>query len=152
MFRLRLIAAIALLAATGVCTGSEQKLPPPGFKASLVCFNNGKGGSGGNCRVTLAKIEGGLTVVTGKLTCGFPGAVSEITWTYRGQKDGKDLYHFVRRFPADSDHARTTEADVKFNGKRHILFKDSSQCIVIEPQKGQGASDTHAAPTSRPER
>src|SRR5689334_18150433 len=133
---LSLLAAIVVLAASGVVAADEEKLPAPAFKASLVCFN-GKDGSGSNCRSSMAKIEGGLKVVTAKLTCGFKGAVSEITWTYRGQKDGKDLYHVVRKFPSDSDNAKTTETNVSFEGKRRVLFEDGSQCIVIEPQPAE---------------
>jgi hypothetical protein len=133
---LRLLAASLILATAGVAASDEAKLPPPALKASLVCFN-GKDGSGSNCRSTMAKIEGGLKVVTSKLTCGHKGAVSEITWTYHGQKDGKDFYHVVRRFPSDSADAKVTEADVRFDGKRHVLFKDDAQCIVIELQPAE---------------
>jgi hypothetical protein len=125
--------AIVALVMAGVVSADEGKLPPPGFRASLVCFN-GKDGSGSNCRVTMAKIDGGLKVVTGKLRCGFKGAASEIEWTYRGQKDGKDLYHVVRKFPLGSKDAITSEADVSFDGKRQVIFEDQAQCIVIEVQ------------------
>lgn len=135
--RLRsLFAAIVVLAVSGVVAADEEKLPPPAFKASLVCFN-GKDGSGSNCRLSMAKIEGGLKVVSATLSCGFKGAVSEIIWTYRGQKDGKDLYHITRKFPSDSKEAKTTEVDVSFDGKRQVLFKDDAQCIVIEFQPAE---------------
>jgi hypothetical protein len=133
MHAYRLLAATVALVMAGVVSAGDEKLPPPGFKASLVCFN-GKDDSGSNCRITMAKIEDGLKVVTGKLSCGFKGAVSEITWTYRGQKDGKDLYHVVRKFPSDSNDASTSEADVSFDGKRQVLVEDQAQCIVIEVQ------------------
>jgi hypothetical protein len=126
-----LLAAIVVLAAFGVVAADEEKLPSPAFKASLVCFN-GKDGSRSNCRSTMAKIEGGLRVVPATLACGFKGAVSEITWTYRGQKGGKDLYHVARKFPSDSKEAKTTEVDVSFDGKRQVLFEDDAQCIVVE--------------------
>lgn len=129
-------AVAALLTVAGVCLGGDAKLPPPAFKASLVCFN-GVGCSGSHCRATMAKIEGRLEVVTGKLTCGRKGAVSEIAWTYRGRKDGKDLYHVVRKFPSDTDGAKITEADVSFDGKRRVLFEDGSQCIAIERQPAE---------------
>jgi len=124
------LASLAALAAVGFAVAAEEKLPPPAFKARLICFN-GKDGSGSNCSTTMAKIEGGLQVVTATLTCGFPGAVSEIAWTYRGHKDGKDVYHVVRRFPADSVNATTTDTEHCFGGGRHVLFEDESQCIVI---------------------
>lgn len=84
-----------------------------------------------------SKIEGGLKVINARLTCGYKGAVSEITWTYRGQKDGKDLYHVVRKFPLDSDDAKVTETDISFDGNRHVLFQDKAQCIVIELQSAE---------------
>ena len=132
MLRRTCLALCLLLIASG--TGAaDDKLPPPVHKASLVCFN-GKDGSGSNCRSTMAKIEGGLKVITSTLRCGFPGAVSEITWTYRGQKEGKDLYHVTRKFPSDTDHATTVKTDLSFDGKRHVLFQDEAQCIVVEVQ------------------
>jgi hypothetical protein len=133
---LRLLAAIFVLATAGTVLATDEKLPAPAFKASLVCFN-GEDGSGSSCRSTMAKIEGGLKVVTAKLTCGSKGAVSEITWTYRGQEDGKDLYHIVRKFPSGSNDAKTTEADVTFDGKRQVVFKDQAQCIAIELQPAE---------------
>ena len=131
---LRLITATAVLFATAavlLAADDDAKLPAPKFKASLVCFI-GKADSGSNCRSAMAKIEDGLRVTTSTLKCGAKGAVSEITWTYRGQKDGKDVYHVSRKFPSDADAAKTTEADVNFDGKRHVLFEDKTQCIVIE--------------------
>jgi hypothetical protein len=122
---------ILLSFATSFAIAADEQLPPPVYKASLVCFN-GKDNSGSNCRSTMAKIEGGLKVVTSTLTCGFPGSVSEITWTYGGQKDGKDQYHVTRKFPSDTDHATTSEADLSFDGKRQVLFQDVAQCIVVE--------------------
>ncbi len=132
MLRSKYLGVVLLLAAGNVLAAADgDPLPPPAFEASLVCFN-GKDGSGSNCRLTMAKIEGGLKVVTGKLTCGFKGAVSEISWTYRGQKDGKDLYHVTRKFPSDTADPKTTETDVSFDGERRVLFEDASQCIVME--------------------
>jgi hypothetical protein len=113
--------------------GGDTTLPAPIFKASLVCFN-GNADSRSSCRMTMADIEGGWRVVTSTLICGYHGAVSEITWTYRGQKNGNDVYHVVRKFPSDTDAGKTTETDVDFDGERHVLFEDQSQCIVIERQ------------------
>lgn len=133
---LRMFSVTVVLLTTAAvlfAANDEGKLPPPKFKASLVCFNS-KADSRSNCRMTMAKIEGGLRVTTSTLKCGFKGAVSEITWTYRGQKDGKDIYRVVRRFSSDSDAAKTTETVVGFDGKRHVLFEDNAQCILIELQ------------------
>jgi len=137
MSLLRSLAAVLIMATAGVAAADDENLPPPAFKESLVCFHGNDGSGSGNCRLSMAKIEGGLKVVTGKLICGVKGAVSEITWTYRGQKDGKDLYHVIRKFPSDSDNAKISETDVNFDGKRHVLFEDKSQCIVIELQPAE---------------
>lgn len=85
----------------------------------------------------MAKIEGELRITNGTLNCGIKGAVSAITWTYLGHKDGKDVYHVVRKFPADTDNVKSAEIDVDFDGKRQVLFSDQSQCIVIETQPGK---------------
>ncbi len=117
--------ALALLATTALAGAAEDdKLPPLRFKARLVCFI-GPANSGSSC--------GGEMGRTGSMTCGWKGAVSEIRWTYRGQKGGKDLYHVVRRFPIDSGKTTTREVDVSFNGKRQILFEDKMQCITLDP-------------------
>ncbi|MGC4031180.1 MAG: hypothetical protein QM754_05460 [Tepidisphaeraceae bacterium] len=122
---------ILLTVAVTFAFAADEQLTPPAYKASLVCFN-GKDNSGSSCRSTMAKIEGGLKVITSKLTCGYPGAVSEITWAYQGQKDGKDQYRVTRNFPSDTDHAKVSETDLSFDGKRHVLFQDDAQCIVVE--------------------
>ena len=125
-----------LFFAAASALAADEQVAPPAYKASLVCFN-GKDDSGSSCRSSMAKIDGGLKVVTSKVSFGFPGGVSEITWVYRGQKDGKDQYHVTRKFPSDTDHAATSEADLSFDGKRHILFQDASQCIVVEAEPVQ---------------
>lgn len=125
-----ILLAPALIAS---CAEGGERLPSPKFSASLVCFN-GKADSASSCRLmTLAKIEGGLAITTGKLNCGYKGAVSEITWTYRGHKDGKDVYHVVRKFPFDTVDTKSKETLVEFDGKRQVLFEDQSQCVLIEP-------------------
>ena len=108
--------------------------PAPLFPAVLVCYN-GRIDSGSHCSTTLARVDGNANVPKGKLICGHAGAVSEITWTFLGQKDGKDLYHFNRKFPSDAADSKTSEADIVFdNSKRQIIFEDKAQCITIEPK------------------
>ena len=121
---------IILLAATRSAAVGADALPAPKFKASLVCFI-GKADSASFCRATMAKIEGGLRTVHGTLTCGYKGEVSEITWTYRGHKDGNDVYHIVRKFGAE----KAKEAVIHFNGKRQVVFEDHAQCIIVELQQ-----------------
>jgi hypothetical protein len=140
-----LIALSLLTIAPAMAADNANDLPPPLFKASLLCTNFFKGGEGGFCRSTMAKIEGAFRAIEGSDSCGYKGAVSKVTWTYRGQKDGKDLYHVARRFPDDTDSASTSELDVEFDGKRHVLFEDSHQRIVIELEPPAATR-----PTSRP--
>lgn len=131
---------LALLMVLNLHAGEATPLTPPKHKASLVCFN-GKADSRSSCRIGLASIDGPSSSTKGALRCGYKGAVSEIRWKYLGRKDGKDRYHFVRRFPIegaapdgsiDTPSTKTTEIEVGFDGKRIILFEDKAQCIAIE--------------------
>lgn len=136
---------LLLWLAPAMAIDNIAEVPPPRFKASLICVNFWKGGEGGSCRSTMAKVDGAFRTVDGSLSCGYKGAVSKISWTYRGQKDGSDLYHIVRRFPDDTDAAATSEIDVAFDGKRHVLFEDSHQRIVVELEP-----PSTTQPTSQP--
>jgi len=103
----------------------------PRFKASITCFN-GKVDSKSSCSGTNFQPDGTLHA-TGKMTCGFPGRVSEIEWSFIERREAGDVYRFTRRFPLDTADISTTTKDVEFNDGRVIVFEDEFQVVVIEP-------------------
>jgi hypothetical protein len=67
------------------------------------------------------------------MTCGFPGRVSEIEWSFIERREAGDVYRFTRRFPLNTADVSTTTKDVEFNDGRVIVFEDEFQVVVIEP-------------------
>lgn len=106
---------------------------PPRFKARITCFN-GKVDSRSSCSTTNFQPDGALHA-TGKMTCGKPGQVSKIEWSFLERRDDHDVYRFTRRFPSDNAAASTTTKDIEYRDGRVIVFEDEYQVIVIEPPK-----------------
>jgi len=71
----------------------------------------------------------------GKMTCGFAGKASEITWAFIERRDGKDVYDFTRRFPINSEHGALQSKQINFARERVIVFEDKDQLIVIQSPK-----------------
>jgi hypothetical protein len=105
----------------------------PQFKARVTCFN-GKLDSGASCSTTCFQPDGTLHG-KGKMTCGFPGQVSEVEWSFIERRGTNDVYRFTRRFPSDTAAATTTTRSVSFSDRRVIVFEDRFQAVVIEPPK-----------------
>ena len=105
----------------------------PRFKARVACFN-GKLDSGSSCASTCFQPDGALQA-KGTMSCGFPGQVSEIEWSFVERRNDKDIYRFTRRFPADTEAATTTSKSVEFSDSRVVIFEDKFQAVVIEPPK-----------------
>jgi hypothetical protein len=103
----------------------------PRFKARVVCFN-GKLDSGCSCASTCFQPDGTLHT-QGSMTCGFPGKVSEIEWSFVERRGPNDVYRFTRRFPSDTAAAGTTSKTVEFGESRVVVFEDQVQVVVIEP-------------------
>lgn len=103
----------------------------PRCQARVAC-HNGTLDSGSVCSVSNFQPDGTLHT-KGKMTCGFPGKVSEIEWSFVERRGSSDLYRFTRRFPSDTAAVSTTSRNVEFSDKRVIVFQDQFQAIVIEP-------------------
>jgi hypothetical protein len=125
----RLASAILILISTlaPVATPSESG---PRHKAVITCFN-GKIDSGSRCSASCFQPDGTL-FKTGTMTCGWPGKVSEIKWTFIGRRGDKDAYRISRRFPVDAPATTTTQKEVEFAGDRVKVFEDESQCIIMD--------------------
>lgn len=105
----------------------------PRFKACIAIFN-GKVDSRSSCSTTNFQSDG-LLHAKGKMTCGYPGHVSEIEWSFVERHNDKDVYRFTRRFPSDTADVSTTTEDVEFSDRRVVVFEDKFQVILIEPPK-----------------
>jgi hypothetical protein len=131
-----LLAIVVALSATrlGAAPPGEST---PRHKAVVVCFN-GKDKSGSSCSTGNFQPDGALHK-TGKMTCGYPGKVSQIEWRFLGRREGKDEYRFTRRFPVDGPTTNTMQKVVKFAGDRVKVFEDDAQCIVMEAPGKRGS-------------
>lgn len=131
------ITHLSLVTMSLICYHSlAADTPPkasPRFKARVACFN-GKLDSGSSCSGTISQPDGALHA-KGKMTCGFPGQVSEIEWSFVERRGTNDVYRFTRRFPSDTAVASTTSKTIEFNDSRVMIFEDKFQVIVIEPPK-----------------
>ena len=108
----------------------------PHYPAKVFCNNLKYGTSNGAV---------GAMGAAGKLTCGHPSAVSEITWTFIGHVTGKDEYRFERRFPVDRPTTSSAVRDVEFVGERITVFEDAFQKITIVPLEDTGSEQADRA-------
>jgi len=122
----------------------------PRFKALIVCFN-GKVDSGSSCSGANFQPDGTIHA-KGKLTCGYPGRVSEIEWAFVEQRGDKDAYQFTRRFPADTAATTTTTKIIEFSERRVVVFEDEFQAVVIGPPENKKPTTTSPSPSARIER
>ena len=122
----------ALLAVACFAADSPPKSKPR-LKAVVTCFN-GKLDSGSSCSATCFQPDGTLHR-TGKMTCGWPGKVSELEWSFVKTRGTNDVYRFTRRFPSDTPAAAATSKLIEFGGRRVTVFEDKHQVIVMEAPK-----------------
>ena len=109
----------------------------PLFPAAVTCFN-GKIDLATSCGMTWSdgpEPDPKSRVLSRGLTCGSAGQVSEIKWEFLGSEGGADVYQFTRRFPADAPTSETVTKEIRFLGKRLIIFEDRYQVVVIELPK-----------------
>jgi hypothetical protein len=128
------ISLISLLTVCLSCfslTAADATLKSPRFKAQVVCFV-GKLDSAIYCANTWF-FGKGTSNTKCEMTCGSPGEVSQITWSFVERRGTNDIYRFTRRFPLDSASSSTTTKNVEFSNSRVVVFEDKFQAIVIEP-------------------
>jgi hypothetical protein len=77
----------------------------------------------------------GTSVPDASLTCGHPGAVSEVSWKYVKTTENGDVYKFTRRFPADAEAPKEETKEVVFQGKKVIVFEDQWHRIGMAPSE-----------------
>jgi hypothetical protein len=127
---LPLLATVSLTCFHLIAADAPTKTSPR-FKARVACFN-GKLDSGSSCAGANFQPDGALHP-KGKMTCGFPGKVSQIEWSFIERRGTNDIYRFTRRFPSDTPAPGTTTKTVEFSDRRVVVFEDKFQAIVIEP-------------------
>lgn len=128
------ITLLSLATVSVICFGLIAADAPakasPRFKACVACFN-GKVDFGSSCSVTNFQPDGTLHA-TGKMTCGFPGQVSEVEWSFVERRGTNDVYRFTRRFSSETPAVSTTSKTVEFSNSRVVMFEDKFQVVVIE--------------------
>ena len=122
----------ALLAVACLAADSPTKSKPH-LKAVVTCFN-GKLDSGSYCSGRCFQLDGPL-YPTGNMTCGWPGKISEIEWSFVETRGTNDVYRFTRRFPSDTQATATTSKLIEFGGSRVTVFEDQHQVVVMEGPK-----------------
>ena len=105
----------------------------PRFKARIVCFN-GKLDSNSSCSGTNFQPDGTLHAAN-KMTCGFPGQVSEIECSFVERRGDKDVYRFTRRFPSDTLTASTTSKTVESATAESSCVRGQCSGYLMEPPK-----------------
>ncbi|RKY24663.1 MAG: hypothetical protein DRP83_07315, partial [Planctomycetota bacterium] len=104
------------------------------FLTGVVFINNHRYGPDNGAVSQLTK--------TGKMTCGHPGAVSEVSWKWLRDTPPGDEYEFTRIFPAGAANAKTHKNIVTYDGSHASIWKDDFQEIVIRRDKpAAGKSD-----------
>ena len=73
------------------------------------------------------------------MICGWPGQVSELHWEFLSSAGGVDAYRFTRRFPVDAPRTETVTKQIKFAGKRIVIFEDQYQVVVIDSATKTGS-------------
>ena len=126
------LVTVSLISFQLLAAGAPPKASPR-FKARVTCFN-GKIDSASSCSVIAFQPDGTLHA-TGKMTCGFPGQVSEVEWSFVERRGTNDIYRFTRRFPADTAAVSTTSKSIEFSDGRVVVFEDKFQVVVVEPPK-----------------
>jgi hypothetical protein len=79
----------------------------------------------------------GRPLADATVTCGYPGAVVEVTWKYVKTTDDGDVYLFTRRFPLDGENTKEEKKQVTYKGKEVVAFEDESQRIGMAPRRGK---------------
>jgi len=64
-------------------------------------------------------------------TCGPPGAVSKLSWSYERSDENGDHYEFERVFPYGEPDQVTTKRQAVFSGEDIVLFEDEFQRVVF---------------------
>ncbi len=96
------------------------------YLATELFINNHKYGDTNGCSSALA--------VTGRASCGHAGHVSEVSWTYLRSTPEGDIYKITRKYPSDSDTAKTDTKEVTYSGEPLIVWRDDYQKIILRPK------------------
>lgn len=87
--------------------------------------------------------------VEGLASCGHPGSVSTVKWTFLKSGPDGDVYQFERVFPSDRPTPATTKNEVTYAGTPIVVFADEVQQVVIKP-RNESATQPSSRPTPAP--
>jgi len=107
------------IASLAIAGETDQRV----FPSVEIFVNNHKYGDTNGCT--------GDFGVTGTMTCGHPGHVSELSWAYLRLSPDGDIYKITRKYPSDLPTSATDTKEVIFNGKPLILWHDNYQQIIM---------------------
>ena len=68
---------------------------------------------------------------TGKATCGHPGAVSDVSWSWLRSTEQGDDYRFTRIFPYETPDARTFVKEATYTGGEVVVWEDGVHRIGL---------------------
>jgi len=111
---------------------TEPAVVTPHHTRVEVFINNHKFGDTNGCTTTFSPqaTSAGTKIERGS-TCGHPGAVSKLTWSYLRSDEKGDHYEFERVFPHGEPNQETTKKKVIFTGRDVVLFEDETQRVVF---------------------
>jgi hypothetical protein len=95
------------------------------YTATQLFINNHKFGDTNGCSSDFA--------VNGQSTCGHPGHVSEVTWTFLRTSPEGDVYKVTRKYPSDLAAGKIDTKEVNYAGKPLVLWQDDYQKIFLRP-------------------
>lgn len=115
-----MLCAVAFCAASITMAGDVRKHP-----LADIFVNNHKFGEKNGCS--------GALNTTGSMTCGHPGHVSEVTWSFVRSTPEGDVYKITRKYPSDSSAPEMATKEVTFSGKLLVVWRDDFQKIILRP-------------------
>lgn len=116
-----LICAVALLNFTSLV--NAQDVNQRKISDVEIFVNNHLGGESNGCTTGVS--------TKGRMTCGKPSHVSELTWTFLRSTAEGDVYSFTRKYPSDAAIPLAETKEISFNGKDLILWVDDVQKITL---------------------
>ncbi len=125
---------VALLGWTEVASAQISTVEPARFKTKVSCYAGGTNATLVSVGINLAPESTFPNQPQNNCLILASPQASELTWKFIWREKGHDVYRFTfRRLAAPGvTEAVTTTRDVKFNGKKEVVFKDLSHTVVLE--------------------
>lgn len=113
---------------------ADPFLIPPHYSLVDIFINNEKSSDTNGCTATYSpKPTSAKSEYGSRLTCGHPGNVSQLSWSYLRSDESDDIYEFEYIFPFEGADQQIKKLEVKYNGKELVLFENDAQRIIMRP-------------------